>query len=109
MDGVHLGLVELESLVGSLDTALDEFDDAVPVRQGLQEAVARPDGRGGLRSKVGEFENAWNNTRDDLKGGISKVRDQLQAIVDGFRGLDQEMSTQFDDPAPTSGPAVPGR
>ncbi|MDR3068711.1 MAG: hypothetical protein LBU50_04330 [Cellulomonas sp.] len=107
MGGVVLGLEELEALVDDLQTALDEFEDAVPVRKELQEAVARPDGRGGLRSKVGDFEDCWNNTRGDLKDGISKVRDHLQAVVDGFRGLDQEMTAQFEDSGPVQGSPVP--
>lgn len=107
MSGVDLGLDELEALVGDLQTALDEFEGAVPVREGLQEAVARPDGRGGLSSKVGDFEDCWNNTRGDLKDGISKVRDHLQAIVDGFRGLDEELAAQFDDPGTVQASPVP--
>ena len=101
MSGVDLSLDQLETLVGDLQTALDEFEDAVPVRKGLQEAVARPDGRGGLRSKVGDFEDCWNHTRGDLKDGIKKVRDHLQAVVDGFSELDVEMTSQFDDTEPT--------
>jgi len=100
--GVDLGLEELEVLVGDLQTALEEFEGAVPVRKGLQDAVGRPDGRGSLRSRVGSFEDSWNNTRGDLEDGIKKVRDHLQAVVDGFQGLDQEIAEQFDDPGPSA-------
>ncbi len=107
-DGVDLKLDDLKDLVTDLQTALDEFEDAVKVREGLQDAVGRPDGRGGLRSKVGDFEDCWNHTRGDLKDGISKVRDHLQAVVDGFEGLDGEMTAQWDDPGPVQGTPASG-
>ena len=96
-DGPDLDFDELGALVADLDTVLTEFDEAASVRKGLEDAVGRPDDRGELREKVGDFEDCWNNTRDDLREGISKVRDHLQAIVDGFQKADEEMAMPFDN------------
>lgn len=109
MDGVQLGLADLDVIIGDLSGALAEFEDAVPVRQGLQDAVGRPAGRYELRGKVGDFEDCWNHTRGDLKDGMTKVRDHLQGIVDGFREADAQLAAQMTAPPQASGPVGAAR
>lgn len=106
MADIYLNTIELDEVVAGLDSAIAEFDSATSVSKNIQGAVARPDGRGSLRSRVGDFENDWNNTRDELKERLENIRLRLQDIIDGWRNWDAEAAAEIQSNGADNDPAL---
>ena len=100
MTDVYLNTQELDEVVANLDVSIAEFDEATSVSSGMQDAVGRPDDRGSLRGRLADFENDWNNTRDDLKEQLEQIRQHLQDIIDGWREWDAEAAAAMQSDAP---------
>lgn len=106
MPDIYLNTEELDEVVAGLDAAITEFDDATSVSKGIQDAIGRPDGRGSLRGRAADFENDWNNTRDDLKEKLDQIRTHLQDIIDGWRSWDAEAAAAMQSNGADNDPAL---
>lgn len=87
---IMLDLGRLREVLTGLEASLAAFDSAAAVNNDLEGSVGRPDERGELRGKVGEFESAWNLKRGKLSENLTGVRDQLASIVDGWETWDTD-------------------
>ncbi|MGX1703111.1 hypothetical protein [Microbacterium sp. NPDC055357] len=106
MPDIYLNMQELDEVVANLDASIAEFDEATTVSGGIQEAIGRPDGRGSLRGRAADFENDWNNTRDDLKENLDQIRKHLQDVIDGWRNWDAEAAAAMQSNGADNDPAL---
>ncbi|GGR72247.1 archaellum component FlaC [Nocardioides luteus] len=95
MADVSIKIETLEQTVAKLDSIIDEFDHAVGNANALESAIGNPFRRGELRGKADDFEQRWDMKRNDLKDEISKVRDHMKGVVDGFQDWDSETALLF--------------
>ncbi|MGR0221149.1 hypothetical protein [Agromyces sp. ZXT2-6] len=91
-------LIPLASM-GELDQALKdiviEFEDAGSRTDSLLEAIGRPFGRTGLRDAADEFEGAWDDKRETLKGHLVELQEFVVAVKDSWEELDLELQSNL--------------
>jgi hypothetical protein len=90
-----LDLQRLRAANEGLRASVAEFEDAARTTDGLERAIGRPDDRSRLRDRAHDFEGDWNDRRATLTENLSKIQEQLQAIVDGWTEWDVETSNQL--------------
>lgn len=95
-DVVWVNYSSLERTSGQLERILSELEDAASLSGDLLSAIGRPYGRGALRDRVDSFESGWDNRRGDLARDITKIREHVVGVLDGFRDWDDETAAQMD-------------
>ncbi|PWB95977.1 hypothetical protein [Homoserinimonas hongtaonis] len=80
---------------GAIEHSRSEIDSAVStLRQAgsLGSDIAGLVGHSGLASQVQDFADGWDINRGRLVDELTAISDSLQAIVDAFTDLDQQMA-----------------
>lgn len=90
MADVYISLDELTEVATQLDAIITEFENAVSNSEALESAIGDPFGRSALRDKARDFEERWDNKRDELREGLQGVRDHVQGVIDGVEKWDAE-------------------
>lgn len=85
MADLTLDYDELDRARVDIDDAARTFARAGKVSSDIAGLVGHP----GLASKVNEFENAWDISRDKLQGSLETMADTLKSVVDTFREIDE--------------------
>ena len=103
-DHIALDYDALRSARADIDRAAEHFGSADTVSAD----IARVVGHSGLASKVGDFADSWDISRERLQEGLEFVASYLTAIIDSFTELDQAqadaIATTGPVPSPTPGP-----
>ena len=89
---------DLHTLNDYLKKIVEEFDVAEDRAGRLEAAIGDPYGRNTLREAVEDFEDRWNDKRNELRDGMKRVQEHVQGVIKGFSDWDVEtaagMSTQ---------------
>ncbi|KAA6435114.1 flagellar protein FlgN [Agrococcus sediminis] len=96
MHDVLITFDELLALRMQLDEIITELESAGDRSSELEAAIGRPFGRGDLRDRAGDFESRWNDKRVDLARDMTKVRDHVQGVLEGFAEFDQEAALKLE-------------
>ncbi|MFF2369847.1 hypothetical protein [Agromyces sp. NPDC058110] len=103
---VDLDFDDLKTMTSDLGRFVTEFENIADATDDVQDAVGLPQGRGTLRSRVGDFESGWNGNREVILEGLTNIHDHLKAIVEGFTETDRTLATPSPSPGPS--PTPPG-
>jgi hypothetical protein len=95
-DGVSIPLSSMEELDRALKDIVVEFDEAGGRTGRLVQAIGRPFGRSGLRDAADEFEGAWDDKRETLKGHLVELQKQVEGVRDGWESLDRDLATHLE-------------
>ncbi len=96
MADVYIKLDQLTEVKTQLDAIITEFDKATGRADALEDAIGDPFGRNELREKAEDFEDRWDNKRDELKEGLQGVRDHVKGVIDGVEDWDAETAIQLE-------------
>ncbi|MCR8671469.1 hypothetical protein [Agrococcus sp. HG114] len=96
MNDVLITFDELLALRQQLDAIIAELEAAGDRSNELEAAIGRPYGRSELRSKASDFESRWNDKRVDLARDMTKVRDHVQGVLEGFAKFDEEAAVKLE-------------
>lgn len=78
-----------------LDRARHDIDDAATTfsrADRVSSDIASFVGHGGLASKVNDFADSWDISRDKLRDSLEFMADSLQALVETFKELDAKQA-----------------
>lgn len=92
MADFYISFEQLREVRRQLDSIIDEFDAATSNSEALEAAIGDPFGRSELRNKAQDFEERWDNKRDELKESLEGVRDHVQGVVENVADADAEMA-----------------
>ncbi|GAA1060414.1 hypothetical protein [Agromyces bracchium] len=95
-DGVEIPLSSMQELDQALKDIVVEFDEAGGRTGRLVEAIRRPMGRSGLCDAADEFEGAWDDKRETLKGHLVELQQRVEAVKDGWASLDRDLAAQLE-------------
>lgn len=105
MPDIMLDLERLRAADAGLRASIAEFEDAAKTADGLEQAIGRPDDRTRLRDTAHDFEGDWNDRRATLTENLTKIQEQLAAIIDGWTEWDLDTCAQLSSqPTGTSAP-----
>jgi hypothetical protein len=86
--------------MSQLDSALKdiilEFEEAGSSTRALLDAIGRPFGRSELRDQADEFEGAWDDKRETLKGHLVKLQEQVTGVRKGWADFDRDLAKQME-------------
>lgn len=95
MADVYITLDKLEQVVSSLEEIISDFDNATSLSEELEAAIGDPFGESKLREEAREFEERWDDKRNDLKDGLKGVKDHVEGVIEGVKGWDSETAIQL--------------
>ena len=95
-DEVLIPLASMAELDQALKDIVIEFEDAGSRTDSLLDAIGRPFGRTGLRDAADEFEGAWDDKRETLKGHLVGLQQQVEAVRNGWESLDRDLAAQLE-------------
>jgi hypothetical protein len=95
-DEVLIPLASMAELDQALKDIVIEFEDAGSRTDSLLDAIGRPFGRGGLRDAADEFEGAWDDKRETLKGHLVDLQEQVAAVKGAWEELDLELQSSLE-------------
>lgn len=98
-DGVLIKYTELNEVNSHLKEIIAELEGAEDRADQLEDAIGDPYGRNNLREAAEDFEDRWNNKRNDLTRGTKKVQEHVQVVLDDFLKLDQDAASGFGSPS----------
>ena len=87
-DDVRMDLAQLESTARTAKTLATTFDEA----EAFADDLGGLTGHGGLSNKIEDFGGKWDIAREKLRDNLRSQADFMQAIVDTFRDLDEQMA-----------------
>ena len=93
---IMLDLERLRETKDGLTAAVAEFDSASKTNDDLEASIGNPDDRRELRSKVADFESAWNDKRGKLKDNLANILEQLTSIIDGWDEWDRQTACDLE-------------
>ncbi|MFE6645498.1 flagellar protein FlgN [Nocardioides sp. NPDC057772] len=96
MADILIKIVELETVKRSLDSIVDEFENATDSSEDLEADIGDPFDRSELRDKACDFEERWDDKRNDLKDSLKKVSEHIKGVIDGIENWDSETALQFE-------------
>lgn len=88
MTDVKMDLSRLESTAHTARGLATTFDGA----EAFADDLGGLTGHGGLSDKIEDFGGKWDVAREKLRDSLRSQADFMQAIVDTFRDLDDEMA-----------------
>lgn len=83
-------LAELDAKLQAITTELRKASARADV---LEAAIGDPFGRDELREAVEDFEDRWNNRRQNLAEDVAGVQEHVHGVLEGFRAWDAETAT----------------
>jgi len=89
-----------------LELVLDELRHAHPYAYGLANAIAvGEDSLHEVKEKIRDFEDTWNNNRDDIVESSEGIVGTVGSIDDVFADLDEQLTAVLEgrDPAAPEG------
>jgi hypothetical protein len=86
----------MSQLNQALKDIVVEFDEAGSNTRTLLEAIGRPFGRGELREEADEFEGAWDDKRETLKGHLVKLQEQVEGVRNGWADFDRDLAAEME-------------
>lgn len=95
-DGVDIPLSSMEELNAALKDIIVEFEDAGKATGALVEDIGRPFGRNGLRDAADEFEGAWDDKRETLKGHLQELQEQVEGVKTGWEQFDEDLAKELE-------------
>ncbi len=95
MADILIKISELETVKRSLDSIVEEFENATDSSEDLEADIGDPFDRSDLRDKACDFEERWDDKRGDLKESLKKVSEHIKGVIDGFENWDSETALQF--------------
>lgn len=98
-DGVLIKYTELNEVNSHLKEIIAELEGAEDRADQLEDAIGDPYGRNNLREAVEDFEDRWNNKRNDLTRGTKKVQEHVQVVLDDFLEWDQDTADGIETPS----------
>ena len=96
MADVSIKIAELDTVATSLSKIVEEFEKASSRADNLEDAIGDPFGRNDLREAAEDFEDRWNNKRDELKDALQDIQEHVKGVVDGFQNWDSETALAFE-------------
>ncbi|MEU4452148.1 WXG100 family type VII secretion target [Nocardioides sp. NPDC023903] len=96
MADVSIKIAELDTVATSLSKIVEEFEQASSRADKLEDAIGDPFGRNELREAAEDFEDRWNNKRDELKDALQDIQKHVKGVVDGFQNWDSETALAFE-------------
>lgn len=96
MADVYITLDKLEQVVTDLEAIISEFEKATSLSEELEAAIGDPFGESKLREEAQEFEERWDDKRNQLKDGLEGVKDHVKGILDGIEEWDAETAKAFN-------------
>lgn len=95
-DDVLIPLGSMAELDRALKDIVIEFEDAGVRTDSLLEAIGRPFGRSGLRDAADEFESAWDDKRETLKGHLVELQERVAGVRRSWADLDRELAAGLE-------------
>jgi hypothetical protein len=95
MADILIKISELERVKKSLDSIVEEFENATDNSEDLESDIGDPFDRSELRDKACDFEERWDDKRGNLKDSLEKVSEHIKGVIDGFENWDSETALQF--------------
>jgi hypothetical protein len=95
-DGVDMPLSSMEELNSALKDIIVEFEDAGGKTDALVDAIGRPFGRGELRDAADEFEGAWDDKRETLKGHLHELQERVEGVKTSWEQFDADLAKQLE-------------
>lgn len=95
MADILIKIAELETVKRSLDSIVDEFENATDSSEDLEADIGDPFDRSELRDKACDFEERWDDKRNDLKDSLKKVSEHIKGVIDGIEDWDSQTALQF--------------
>ena len=96
MPDVAITFSDLEAAASSLGTIIDEFENATDSSEDLEADIGDPFDMSDLRDKACDFEERWDDKRNDLKDSLKKVSEHIKGVIDGIEEWDSETALQFE-------------
>lgn len=96
MADILIKISELEKVKTSLDSIVDEFENATSSSEDLEADIGDPFDMSDLRDKACDFEERWDDKRNDLKDSLKKVSEHIKGVIDGIAEWDSETALQFE-------------
>ncbi len=93
---INIPMELLSELNVSLKNIITEFDDAKSRSNALESAIGSPVGKDELRNEVDEFEGAWNDKRDTLKGHLEEIQKHVEETGQAWQDFDLESAKSFE-------------
>ena len=78
MNDVLIKFADLTTLNDALKKIVQEFDSAEKRADVLEGAIGDPYGRNDLREAVEDFEDRWDDKRDELRDGLKQVQEHVE-------------------------------
>ncbi|QIK76591.1 flagellar protein FlgN [Nocardioides piscis] len=97
MADIYVKLDDLEEVVTQLEEIITEFENATSLSEELESAIGDPFGDSDLRDKARNFEERWDDKRNQLKDGLSGVKDHAKGVIEGIRDWDSQTATQLSN------------
>ncbi len=105
MADILIKISELETVRSSVDSIVQEFENATSSSEDLEADIGDPFDRSELRDKACEFEERWDDKRDELKESLKKVSEHIKGVIDGIENWDSETALQFEPKKEVARPA----
>jgi chromosome segregation ATPase len=102
---IYIKLDQLNEVKTSLTSIVEEFENATERSEELEAAIGQPFMRYELRSKARDFEERWDNKRDDLKESLQSVLEHVDGVITNVEEWDTETAIGLE---PEPQPAAPG-
>lgn len=108
MADVKIKIETLDRIASQLDAIVTEFENATGNSEELEAAIANPYDRSELREKAQDFEERWDDKRDELKESLDELSKHVKGILEGFENWDSETALQFESTTSVQAPGSPG-
>lgn len=95
-DGVLIKYTELKAVGDNLKKIIQELREASKRADVLEGAIGDPYGKNKLREAAEEFEDGWDDRRNQLLEDIQKVEQHVAGVLDGFEQWDKETSSEME-------------
>lgn len=96
MADILIKISELQTVKTSLDSIVEEFENATDRSEDLESDIGDPFDKSDLRDKACDFEERWDDKRDDLMESLKKVSEHIKGVIDGIENWDSETALQFE-------------
>jgi uncharacterized protein YukE len=104
MADLTLDLQLIEQLKSDLSAVAKEFKDADDFSDGVADAT----GHESLHDHVRDFAHNWNDKRKSMTEDVEALQQQVQAIADGFKDVDEAFRKALEDGAKETAANHPG-
>ena len=95
MEDIYISLSDLRTVDNQLQSIIDEFKNAVDRSEALEGSIGDPFGRGELREKAEDFEERWDNKREQLREGLEEVRKHVDGVVKAVEKWDRATAIEL--------------